>query len=36
MISIWTAIGGILVALGVGGLCTFLWVARQVDIKPWR
>lgn len=35
MISIWMAVGGILVALGVGGLAALLWAAKQVDIKHW-
>lgn len=31
----WMAVGGMLVAFGVGGLAVLLWVARTVLIKPW-
>ena len=35
MISIWMALGGILVAFGVGALSMLAWAAKRVDIKPW-
>ncbi len=33
MIGIWMAIGGILVALGVGGLGMLLWTVKGLGIK---